>query len=70
MHPIKAYCEAHGLTQSEFAARAGLSAAYVSQVIRGIEKLGREAAEKIVAATGGELTFDALFGWRAEEGAA
>lgn len=69
MHPIKVYCERHGLTQAEFAERIGLSAAYVSQVIRGVERMGREAAEKIVAATGGELTFDALFGWRPEAAA-
>ncbi len=66
MHPIKAYCERHELTQADFAERVGLSAAYVSQVIRGVERMGREAAEKIVAATDGELTFDALFGWRPE----
>lgn len=66
MHPIKAYCAAHDMTQADFAQRVGLSAAYVSLVIRGVEKLGREAAEKIVDNTGGELTFDALFGWRPE----
>ncbi len=66
MHPIKVYCERHGITQAEFAQRVGLSAAYVSQVSRGIEHMGREAAQKIVAATDGELTFDALFGWRPE----
>lgn len=69
MHPIKAYCETHGITQSEFARRVGLSAPFVSLVIRGVEKLGREAAEKIVDKTAGEITFDALFRWRPEAAA-
>ncbi len=63
MHPIKVYCERHGLTQSEFAALVGLSAPFVSTVIRGTDRLGREGARKIVAATDGELSFDDLLGW-------
>lgn len=63
MHPIKLYCLRHGITQRAFARRADLSDAFVSQVINGAEKCGREAAERIVAASDGEITFEDLFGW-------
>ena len=66
MHPIKRYCERHDLTQAEFATRVGLSAPFVSEVIRGVYRLGRDGARKVVNATRGELSFDALLGWDPE----
>lgn len=66
MHPVKAYCERHRITQQAFAEKASLSPAFVSQVIRGVEKVGRESASKMVEASDGELTFDALMSWKPE----
>lgn len=63
MHPIKRYCEKHGLNQKEFADAMGLSAGFVSQLITGREKCGRRAGLKIVQRCGGEITLQELLTW-------
>lgn len=63
MHPILAYCEKHGLTQREFAKQVALSEPFVSQLIRGRERCGRNAGLKIVSRTGGEVSLERLLTW-------
>ena len=66
MHPIRRYCEKHGLRQAHFADRCGLSKPYISQIINGRQKVGANAARDIVAASGGEITFEELLTWKPE----
>ena len=62
-HPIKRYCEQHGITQVEFAARVGLSKYYVRQISCGLHIPGARAAKRIVEKTGGEIGLVELLTW-------
>jgi len=63
MHPIKHYCEKHGITQRSFAGQVGLSEGFVSQLVHGRERCGREAGLQIVARSGGEISLERLLTW-------
>lgn len=69
-HPIRRYCEKHGLTQAEFALRVGLSANYVRQITCGMHIPGRRAALRIVEKTGGEISLVELLTWERSADAA
>lgn len=62
-HPIRRYCEKHGITQVEFALLVGLSVHYVRQIIGGAHVPGRRAAMRIVEKTGGEIALVELLTW-------
>lgn len=64
MHPARAYCERHGITQSELARRAGISAPYLSELIHGRERVGAGAARRLRDAMGGEVTLEDLLDWQ------
>jgi DNA-binding XRE family transcriptional regulator len=45
--PLKAFREHRGLTQAELAKAAGTSAVYISQLERGIRRMGRKLRAKL-----------------------
>jgi transcriptional regulator with XRE-family HTH domain len=51
-HPIKAYREAHGLTQAQFAARVGTTQAVISEIEGGSRFPSGDMAFRIEDATG------------------
>ena len=63
MHPIKRYCNKHGLTQRAFAQQVGLSEGFVSQLVSGRQYCGREAAIQIRDCTDGEISIEKLLTW-------
>ena len=63
MHPIKRYCEKRGLSQREFADQVGLSEGFISQLIRGHEVCGRQAALQIHDKTHGAVGLEELLKW-------
>jgi len=62
-HPIKRYCVARRIKQREFARVVGLSEGFISQLILGHEKCGRESALLIVERTGGVIRLEELLTW-------
>ncbi len=66
-HPIRRYCELHGLTQRTFADIVGFSEGFISQMIRGHDVCGRSAAIQIVKKTGGEIRLEELLTWEADK---
>lgn len=62
-HPIQTYCKEHGLTQKAFADQVGLSEGFISALIRGRDRCGRNAALKIVGATDGAIDLEELLVW-------
>lgn len=66
-HPIKRYCKANQMSQREFARAVGLSEGFVSQLVNGHEKCGREAALQIEERTGGRIRLRELLTWRSRE---
>ncbi len=70
MHPIRRYCERHGITQLAFARQVGLSAPFISQLVRGRQKCGRDAGLQIIARVGGEISLERLLTWIGDEDAA
>lgn len=61
IHPIRKYCRKLGITQRQFALTVGFTEGFVSQLINGHEKCGRDAAMNIEQATGKEITVGDLF---------
>ena len=59
-HPLREHLSTTGETQSDFAARAGLSEGFVSKLLAGQERCGANAALRIVDASHGALTLDEL----------
>ena len=66
MHPIRRYCEEHDITQREFAEQVGLSDPFISQLISGRDKCGRNAALQMVAETDGEISLEELQTWNTD----
>ena len=60
VHPIRSHLVTTGETQAAFAARAGLSAGFLSKLLSGEERCGASSARKIVAASDGEVSFEEL----------
>jgi len=52
------YLAREGISQKEFAKRAGLSTATVSLLVRGLVWVSRDAAAKIARASKGKVTAD------------
>jgi len=63
-HPIRRYCKKYGITQREFAEQVNLSEGFVSQLISGAERCGRNAAMQINELTDGEIHPLDLFTWK------
>jgi len=63
-HPIRSYCVERNLRQREFAKTVGLSEGFISQLILGRERCGRDAALSIVEKTGGEIDLTELLTWK------
>jgi transcriptional regulator with XRE-family HTH domain len=62
-HPLTRYLTAHGLSQAEFARRAGINQTVLCRTLRGERpRFSTEYALAILAATDGELEFEDL--WR------
>ena len=59
-HPLRDFLTTTGQTQSEFAARAGLSAGFLSKLLSGRERPGANAAVRIVDATLGAVSLEEL----------
>jgi 3,4-dihydroxy 2-butanone 4-phosphate synthase/GTP cyclohydrolase II len=55
------WLQREGEQRSRFAARIGISPGYVTQLCDGVVWPGREIAEKIFAATSGEVTPEDFF---------
>lgn len=56
------YFSQTGLTQQQFAARAGITQAYVSRIVAGLcSSVSGEVARRIYAATEGEVTPNDIF---------
>ncbi len=64
MHPIRKYLERLGISQREFARRAGVKPSSLNDVIQGRSHLGRENALNVVRITGGEVTLEELLTWK------
>jgi transcriptional regulator with XRE-family HTH domain len=62
-HPIKVWREKNGVTQAELARMAKLTTGRISQIESGYAPPGREAIQRLSAATGGEVTIVALHMW-------
>lgn len=67
MHPIRRYCEQRKIRQRVFAELVGLSEGFVSQLITGRERCGRDAGLKIVQRTGGAIELVELLSWDRSE---
>jgi plasmid maintenance system antidote protein VapI len=67
MHPIQRFLEQEKRTQRAFAREAGLSEGFVSQLVRGHERCGRDAALRIVAASDGAIDLAELLTWEPEQ---
>ncbi len=63
MHPIQRYCKERGITQRAFAEQAGLSEGFISQLISGRDRCGRNAGLQIVAFTDSEISLEELLTW-------
>jgi transcriptional regulator with XRE-family HTH domain len=59
-HPIKRYLLATGKTQAQLARDAGLSRAYVCELLQGRKVCGAGAAMRFSRASGGAITVDEL----------
>lgn len=64
--PLARYLNEAGISQSEFARRAGLSAGTMSDILSGRRAIGKASAIKIISASGGALTFDDLMAEKPE----
>lgn len=61
LHPIRAFCTDKAITQRAFADTVGMTEGFISQLITGRERCGRNAALAIQTATGGVITVSDLF---------
>jgi plasmid maintenance system antidote protein VapI len=59
-HPIKRYLFSTGLTQSQLARAAGLSPAYICELLKGRKTCGARAAMRLSRASGGSITVDEM----------
>ena len=60
MEKLRDYLTKHGEKPSHFADRAGCSAGSISDVLKARRPVGKALAKKIVAACGGEISYDDL----------
>lgn len=60
MHAFIRYMKRHGLTQTQFAERMGLSQGTVSLAISGRKPLGHKAAIRIAKKTKGEIPLEEI----------
>jgi len=67
MHPLRSYCNRHGLRQIHLAAKMGISPQFLNDVLKGRSYLGRRSALKAVEVTGGEVTLADLATWTLED---
>ena len=73
MHPIRRYCDEHpspvrvgkSMNQREFAELVGLSQAFISQLISGRDRCGRNAGMVICDKTSGGIGLEELLTWEA-----
>ena len=65
-HPIRRYCDDRELTQRAFADIVGFTEGFISQMIRGHDVCGRNAAIQIVKKTGGEIRLEELLTWESD----
>lgn len=57
---LNQYIDSHSMTGADFAKRIGVSAASVTRIRQGRQNITLELAQRIVAATGGKVTLEAL----------
>lgn len=57
---LDTYLRTSGLTGSAFADRLGISAASVTRIRKGAQNISLELAQRIVLATGGKVSLEAL----------
>ncbi len=65
-HPIRRYCEKREITQRAFADIVGFTEGFISQMIRGHDVCGRNAALQIFHRTGGDIGLEELLAWEAD----
>lgn len=62
-HPISRYIENEGITQAEFARRAGITPQQLHDVINGRSYLGRHNSLAVTRITRGSVTLEQLIRW-------
>jgi len=69
VHPLKAYLKQTETTEAAFAAKAGTTSSYLSQIICGQRWPSRALADAIEAAAGGAVKAAELLTWKPQRAA-
>lgn len=57
---LQSWFDASGAVKGDFARRCGISAAFLSQLLKGVRSAGYEKAKEISTATGGVVSIESL----------